>query len=102
MRLLHPGEEVSARKAKAKGGVARRLTIRVSDEDYQKLAELRLALHLPSDGAALRALIRIHYTYEQRALRRARREPGHSERVAALVDHRQLDMFRRSTSGTSH
>jgi hypothetical protein len=73
--------------------LSHRLAIRVSDTDYFKLCELRLALHLPSDAATIRALVRLHHSHATDALRRARRDPHHQERIRALANHRQLEMW---------
>lgn len=80
-------------KAAPKEPNSRKLTIRMTETDYTKLCELKLALHLTNDGAALRALIRIHHKHATAELRRARREPGHKDRVQAMVDRRQLGLF---------
>jgi len=71
----------------------RRLNIRLTEEDYERLIELRLALHLPGESQTVRALIRLHHEAEREAVRRARRDPSHSERLQALVDGRQLALF---------
>jgi hypothetical protein len=92
LRLAYPFGEPVKGKSKPEPK-ARKLTIRITTEDYEKLCELKLALHLASDGAALRALIRLHHKYATTELRRARREPGHKDRVQAMVDRRQLGLF---------
>ena len=73
--------------------LSHRLAIRVSDTDYLKLCELRLALHLPSESATIRALIRLHHKHASGAVHRARRDPHHQDRVQALMNHRQLEMW---------
>jgi len=70
------------------------MNLRITEEDYVQLCELRLALHLDSDSQTVRAEIRRAYAAEKDQLRRSRRDPNHKERLAALVDGRQLSMFR--------
>lgn len=71
---------------------SRKITIRITPEDYEQLAELRLALRLGTDSDALRSLIRLSHRHFRRAITRARREEGHTDRVAALRDRRQIEM----------
>lgn len=83
----------SAAMARKSSEDHRRLTVRISEENYRQLCELRLALHLPSDSATIRALIALHHRHADPAMRRARRDPGHRERVDALVSGRQIEMW---------
>lgn len=78
--------------------LARRLAFRLSEQDYERLVELRLALHLGNDAQTVRALIRFTSSSPKtrEALRKARRDPQHKTRVQTLVDGKQLDMFRGS------
>lgn len=85
-------------KKRRKAEPMRSMTVRLTQEDYAMLCELRLVAHLSSDGAAVRALIRMHGEHAGPALRRARRDPAHKERLQALVDHRQIDMFPGDTA----
>jgi hypothetical protein len=58
---------------------SKRLNIRISEEDYRRLRELRDLLHQSSDSATMRALIRLHHATaraELARLRRARRQHG--------------------------
>lgn len=75
------------------GAKTKRLNLRLTEEDYEQLLELRLALHLGSDSQTIRALIRLHHAAEREAVRRVRRDPTHAERLQALVDGRQLILF---------
>ena len=79
--------------ARLVGAKTKRLNIRLTEEDYEQLLELRLALHLGSDSQTIRALIRLHHAAEREAVRRVRRDPTHGERLQALVDGRQLILF---------
>lgn len=38
-----------------------RVTMRLTDEDFRMLCDLRAALHLDGDGQTVRALLRLHY-----------------------------------------
>jgi hypothetical protein len=42
-----------------------RLTVRLSRDDHAKLLELQRKLHIPTPGAAMRSLIRLHYVASQ-------------------------------------
>lgn len=71
-----------------------RLSVRITEEDYEKLCELRLALHLGSDNQVVRALIRLHHSQAAReAIRKARRDPQHADRLEAVVHRSQLPLF---------
>ena len=38
-----------------------RLTLRMNDEDFQKLCDIRSVLRLDGDGQTVRALLRLHH-----------------------------------------
>lgn len=79
--------EPQMQKKKSEG---RRITIRLSEEDYRKLCELRLALYLDSDSHAVRRVIRWHHAASKRALALVQRLPGHAKRVRALMEGRDV------------
>ena len=74
---------------------SRRISVRMTEADYEQLCELRLALHLSTDNQTIRALIRLHYREARTAIRKARRDPTHAERLEAAVSKRQLRLFER-------
>jgi hypothetical protein len=71
--------------------LSRRIAIRLSEEDYRLLVELRLVMHATGDSHCIRSLIRLHHAHSEEArreLRRARRDPNHEKRVQALMGRR--------------
>lgn len=61
------------------------VNVRLSWQDYQRLLELRLAMHLASDSATVRALIRLNHTERKSAIAAlARRDPAFVERYEEL------------------
>lgn len=68
------GKRVLAREP-----LGRKLTIRLSEEDFDQLQELRLAMHCRSEAGALRALIQLSHARLTRAARRAAREARKAE-----------------------
>lgn len=74
----------------------RRLALRLSWPDYQMLLELRLALHLDSDSAAVRSLIRLNHSHYKREIAKARKDPIFTERLEDLTNEaRQLGLFNK-------
>jgi hypothetical protein len=59
--------------------LSRKVNLRLSETDYQHLAELRMVLHARSDSHALRMMVRMHWGTEQSAIRRLRRNPRQVE-----------------------
>ena len=73
--------------------LSRKLTLRLTEADCDRLTELRMALHTRSDGEALREIIqREHGRLAKAALRAARAARREAEERQAAAS--QLPMFR--------
>lgn len=72
-----------------------RVNLRLTEEEYDQLTELRLALHQPSDSATLRTLVRLHHMHARRAVSDLHRRVEKSDELQDALDARQLRLFRR-------